>query len=66
MAGTLAEAKQNIWEDISKSMTEVWPSIQIIFEQQELITKWKVAIEEQKEHLKKNPSEAADMIKVLN
>ena len=47
-------------------MTEVCPSIQIIFEQQELITKCKAAIEEQKENLKKKPSEVIDMIKVFN
>jgi predicted nuclease with TOPRIM domain len=33
MANTLAQAKENIWIDINKSMTEIWPSIQIIFEQ---------------------------------
>jgi chromosome segregation ATPase len=32
MAKTLAQAKENIWVDINKSMSEIWPSIQIIFE----------------------------------
>jgi len=32
MAQTLAQAKENIWADISQAITEVWPSIQIIFE----------------------------------
>ena len=32
MAQTFAQAKENIWPDISQAITEVWPSIQIIFE----------------------------------
>lgn len=31
MAQTLAQAKENIWADISQAITEVWPFIQIIF-----------------------------------
>jgi ParB-like chromosome segregation protein Spo0J len=31
MAKTLSEAKENIWMDISKSMIEIWPLIQIVF-----------------------------------
>jgi hypothetical protein len=31
MENTLAQAKENIWIDINKSMSEIWPSIQIIF-----------------------------------
>ena len=45
MEDTLAQAKENIWIDISQSMTEVWTSIQIIFEQQELITRCREKIE---------------------
>lgn len=37
MAQTLAQAKETIWLDINEAMNEIWPSIQIIFEQQELI-----------------------------
>jgi hypothetical protein len=37
MEKTLAQAKENIWVDINKSMSEIWPSIQIIFEQHELV-----------------------------
>jgi hypothetical protein len=45
MAKTLAQAKENIWVDISKSMSEIWPSIHIIFEQHELVHKARGAIE---------------------
>jgi hypothetical protein len=34
---TLAEAKENIWTDISKSINEIWPMVQIMFEQHELV-----------------------------
>ena len=66
MANTLAQAKESIWTEISKEMTEVWPSIQIIFEQEELINKCKIVIEQEKATLKHKPIEELDMIKVLN
>jgi hypothetical protein len=44
MAKTIAQAKENIWVDIIKSMVEIWPSIQIIFEQHELVQKVREAI----------------------
>jgi hypothetical protein len=37
MAKTLSWAKENIWVDIRKSMEEIWPFIQIIFEQHEMV-----------------------------
>ena len=36
---TLAQAKETIWMNILDSMNEIWPSIQIIFEQKGLIEK---------------------------
>jgi hypothetical protein len=30
---TLAEAKEKIWMDISESIKEIWPMVQIMFEQ---------------------------------
>ena len=47
-------------------MTDVWPSIQIIFEHQELITRCRSVIEKDKEDLKTKPVEALDMITVIN
>jgi hypothetical protein len=51
MAKKLAQAKEKIWMDINKSMSEIWPSIQIIFEQHELVQKAREAIEIIKEEL---------------
>jgi hypothetical protein len=58
MENTLAQDKENIWIDITKSMTKIWPSIQIIFEQHELIQKSRGDIEIIKEELGENPTEA--------
>jgi len=56
MENTLAQAKENIWIDINKSMTKIWPSIQIIFEQHELIKKARGSIEIIKEQLGEKPT----------
>jgi hypothetical protein len=58
MAKTLSEAKENIWMDISKSMTEIWPLIQIVFEQHELVQRARQAIDKIKGELGENPTEA--------
>jgi DNA gyrase/topoisomerase IV subunit A len=34
---TLAEVKEIVWIDITKSINEIWPMIQIMFEQNELL-----------------------------
>ena len=52
MENTLAQAKENIWTYIKRSMTNIWPSIYIIFEQHELIQKARGAIEIIKEELR--------------
>jgi hypothetical protein len=38
---TLAEVKESVWTDIAKSMNEIWPMIQIMFEQNELVPRSK-------------------------
>jgi hypothetical protein len=42
---TLEKAKENIWTDISKSIKEIWPMVQIIFEQHELVLRSRQAID---------------------
>jgi hypothetical protein len=34
---TLVEAKEKIWMDISGSINEIWPMVQIMFEQNKLV-----------------------------
>lgn len=66
MAKTLLEAKENIWMDISKSMIEIWPLIQIVFEQHELVQRARQAIDKIREELGERPREATEIIRFLN
>jgi hypothetical protein len=38
---TLAEVKESVWKDITNSMNEIWPMIQIMFEKNELVQRSK-------------------------
>jgi hypothetical protein len=66
MAKTLSEAKENIWMDICKSMTEIWPLIQIMFEQHELVQRARQAIDKIRGELGEMPTEANEIIRFLN
>jgi hypothetical protein len=61
---TLAEAKENIWMDISKSINEIWPMVQIMFEQHELVLRSRQAIDKIKGELGEMPTEANEIIRV--
>jgi hypothetical protein len=63
---TLVEAKENIWMDISKSINEIWPMVQIMFEQHELVLRSKQAIDRIKGELGEMPTEANEIIRFLN
>ena len=62
----MAEVKENIWTDITKSINEIWPMIQIMFEQNELLQRRKQAIEKIRVELGDIPTQANDIIKFLN
>jgi hypothetical protein len=66
MENTLAQDKEKIWIDIDKSMLEIWPSIQIIFEHHELVQKARGTIEIIKEELGERRIEAIELIIFLN
>jgi hypothetical protein len=63
---TLSEAKKNIWMDISKSINEIWPMVQIMFEKNELVQSSRQAIEKIRGELGEMPTEATEIIKFLN
>jgi hypothetical protein len=65
MAKTLSEAKENIWMDIFQSMTKIWPLIQIVFEQHELVQRARQAIDNIRTKLGENPTEATKIIRFL-
>jgi hypothetical protein len=66
MSKTLSEAKENIWMDICKSMTEILPLIQIMFEQHELVQRCRQAIEKIRGELGERPTKANEIIRFLN
>ena len=45
MAQTIAQENENFWAEINEFMTEILPSIAIIFEQEEFVHKSKEVIE---------------------
>jgi hypothetical protein len=66
MAKTLSEAKENVCMDICQSVTEIWPLIQIMFEQHDLVQRAKQTIDKIKGELGEMPTEANEIIKFLN
>ena len=66
MAQTLAQANENIWVKINEAITEIWPSIEIFFQQEELVQISKEILEKVKDSLGQIPGEANTLIKVLN
>jgi hypothetical protein len=63
---TLAEAKENIWMDISNSINEIWPMVQIMFEQHELVIRSRQVIDKIKRDLGEMPTEANEIIRFMN
>ena len=66
MENILAQAKEKICIDIKKTMSEIWPSIHIIFEQHELVQKAREVIKKIREELGERPREVTELIKFLN
>ena len=54
------------WMDISKSINEIWPMVQIMFKQNELVQRSMLAIEKIRGELGEMPTEATEIIKFLN
>lgn len=66
MAQTLQQAKEILWIEINEAMIETWPSIQIIFQKEELIQRSKEVIEEVKVDLGQKLGEATTLVRLLN
>ena len=62
----LGKAKELLWENLIDSMNDIWPSIQVIFEQIELIKVATQAIQKVKEELGDMPEDANRLIHFLN
>jgi hypothetical protein len=63
---TLAEVKELVWMDISKSINEIWPMVQIMFEQNELLERRKQAMDKIRTELGDMPAQANEIIRFLN
>jgi hypothetical protein len=63
---TLAKAKENICTDIEKSINEIWPMVQIMFEQHDMVLKSRQAIDRIRAKLGEMPSVANEIIQFLN
>ena len=62
----MAEVKELVWTDISKSINKIWPMVQIMFEQNELLERSKEAVEKIRTELGDMPAQANDIIMFLN
>lgn len=62
----LAQAKKQLWANIINSANDIWPSIQVVFEQKDLIREAIEAIQRVKEELGKKLEEVNEIIKFLN
>ena len=60
------QAQETIWIGVLDSMNEIWPSIQIIFEQKKLIEKATESVVNVREELRDMHIEASNIIKFLN
>jgi len=62
----LGQAKEQLWANIIDSVNDIWPSIQVIFEQIDLMKMATEAIQRVKEELGEIPEEATRIIQFLN
>ena len=62
----LGEAKEKLWANIIDFVNDIWPSIQVIFKQIDLIALKTEAIEKVKRELGNRPREATRLIQFLN
>ena len=62
----LAEAKKSIWNSISENITDLWSTVQIIFEKEELVQNVKVAFEKTKIEIENRVIKSNRIIKMWN
>ena len=62
----LGQAKEQLWTNIIESVNDIWPSIQEIFEQSDLVKEAIEAIQRVKAELGDMPEEATRIIHFLN
>ena len=62
----MAHVKNQLWTNIIESINDTWPSIQVIYEQKDLLKAVREEIQRTKEELGEKPEEELEIIKFLN
>ena len=62
----MAQIRQKVWANIIEEVSDIWSSIQVIYEQKDLVKSAREAIQKIKEELGKKPKKALEIIKFLN
>lgn len=62
----LAEIKKILWTKFTQSMNDVWPSIQVIYEQMDLVKATHGTIQQARAQLREMPEQANWLIYFLN
>ena len=62
----LGQIKEMLWANIVDSVNDIWPSIQVIFEQTEFVKVATEAIQKVREELGDKPEDANRLIHLLN
>ena len=66
MKEPLIQAKEEIWANIIDYVNDIWPSIQVIFEKNDLVKEATQAIQRVKAEIRDLPEEASRIILFLN
>ena len=62
----MSYVENQLWKKIIESINDVWPSIQVIYEQKDLLKETQEEIHKTKEELGDKPKQALELIKFLN
>ena len=62
----MSYVRNQLWSKIIESINDIWPSIQIIYEQKDLLQAAREEIQKTKDELETKPKEALELIKFLN
>ena len=62
----ISYVKKHLWNKIIEAINDVWPSIQVIFEQRDLLKAALAEIQKIKDELGTKPEQAIELIKFLN
>ena len=62
----ISYVKNNLWNKIIETINDVWPSIQVIFEQRDLLKAELAEIQKTKYEIDNKPEQSIELVKFLN